>query len=168
VAALDHNRWIAASDALRRFVRNVPGHRQLNVGDALRLRQMTPSSRLAILMWQVGSRSTRTRLCQFIADDLANLWNCGVSVQAALQEFVKIYEQPFDAAQLRGARHDLPPTHLRANNVKSMTQSLAEQILAEPHNWPTAVVRRATDRLATRLEKQSPVSMVATRHDWRV
>lgn len=168
LAALAPAQWAVASDAVRRYTQNVPAHRQLNVSDALRVNQMAPSARLSILMWPVAASSARTRLCALVASDLPTLWNNGLTVRAALQEFVALRGKPLDAASLHGARHDLPLSHLRPAQIKSIPSPLAEQILKAPQDWPTAVVRRAADRVAARLEKLQPVAVVATRDKWGV
>lgn len=168
VDEMDRRQWSTATQAVQRYVQNVPTHRKLNLTDAIRTRQFRPNGRLAIAMWHISQSTTQSRLVPFITPDLPELWNAGPSVRTALQQFVALADQTFTVDQLRGARADLPISALGPAAVKSINQRAAEQVLSEPHNWPTAVVRRASDCLAVRLDKQPPVALVAEQRDWKV
>lgn len=165
---MDRRQWAAATQALHRYAQNVATHRKLNLADAMRTRQFLPNARLAVAMWHISQTTTQSRLVRVVTADLTQLWNAGPSVRTAVQEVVALADQPFTVDQLRGARADLPITVLAPSAVKSINQRVAEQVLAAPHDWPTAVVRRASDCLAARLDKQPPVALVAEQRDWNV
>jgi hypothetical protein len=48
-----------------------------------------------------------------------------------------------------------------------MTYRQAQAMLRTPRDWPTDLVRSATDHLGTRLAKQKPVLTVAEFSGWK-
>ena len=168
VGCLSVTEWAVASAAVARYRAGVASARALNLSDALRTGAFNPSARLAVLVWARATGETRTRLVPVIIAALSTLWGCGSSLRDIGREVIAAALKPVEVTKLRGARADLPPAHLDSSMFKPFTLEMAEQILTEPHAWPTAVVTSAVERLTTRFEKLPPVAEVAVRDRWGV
>lgn len=162
----DRADWIKLSAAVFRYSRYRRGRNDLNISDALRIRQIKPNGRLAVLIWHISRSATRSQLSRILADDLASLWNAGPAVRIVAQDLMRFYIPQISLDQVRGARSDLPEGILLAVKVKGMTHRTASEILRAPHQWPTDIVRSAADYQGRRLVKQVPIATLAARHDW--
>lgn len=69
-------------------------------------------------------------------------------------------------ARLAGGRRLLHNQAWDDLNLGTVTGTQARTILAHPHEWPTALVDRAIQVEAGKLEKLPTISQVAQNHGW--
>ncbi|NHC47657.1 NACHT domain-containing protein [Motilibacter aurantiacus] len=166
VERLDHRDWALVAAAVSRAARLSPYARTLRLGDALRLRLIEPSPRLAVLLWTASGDGTRQQLAPYIARDAGRLWGSGSEIAGVLTRALAILEGKLNVDQLRGGRADVPEGTLDSTRLIKIRYGQAQEILRNPELWPTDVVRSAADRLGMRLSDQEPVSEVAKQQAW--
>ncbi len=157
----------AVAEALRRYAASAIGPGKVNVSEALRLRQLTPRGRLAVLLWQIGDPTTHKRLSPYVVESLGSMWRAGHGVSSAISELLPTYDKRIPVERFRGARTDLPGGTIGPKQVTQMTFSDAIDVLDDPGTWPTDIVRLAADRLSTRLSNQTALADVADAAEWR-
>lgn len=163
---LDAHEWAATSTALHRYASHSVAPSEINLTEALRLQQVTPSARLAVLLWHLSNETTRIRLARHIVPELETLWGCGFSVSSVLLPCLEIWDKKVPVDKFTGSRSDVPAGTLQPDRITQVTYPAAERILTRPQDWPTDLVRAAVDRLSGRLANQVPVLEVAHAAGW--
>lgn len=163
---LDAHEWAVTSAALHRYASHSVAPGEINMTEALRLQQVTPSGRLAVLLWHLSNEATRIRLARHIVPKLETLWGCGFSVSSVLLQFLEIWDKKIPVDKFMGSRSDVPAGTLQLERITQVTYPVAERILSRPQDWPTDLVRAAVDRLSGRLANQVSVLEVAHAADW--
>lgn len=158
--------WTTAAAALQRHSRRHPKPRLLMLEEPLRTGRMKPEGRLAVLTWHVAGQPTRARLYPVIAAVLPTLWRGGASTSAVLIDFAAHHSAVVAVEDFAGARNDIPPGALERMRLKRPTFGRAQDILADPAQWPTDIVRHAAERLSQRMARQPPIADVALAHRW--
>jgi hypothetical protein len=159
--------WAAVSAALHRYASHSVAASEINMTEALRLQQIHPSRRLAVLLWHLSNEATRLRLARHIVPGMRGMWKCGFSVSQVVKQILEVGTRKIPVDQFRGSRSDLPSGTLPLARVAQMTYTQAEDVLSLPQDWPTDLVRAAVDRLSDRLSGQLPVAQIAAAADWR-
>ena len=163
---LDTREWTVTSAALHRYASHSVAPGEINMTEALRLQQVTPSGRLAVLLWHLSNDATRIRLARHIIVELETLWGCGFSVSSVLLQALEVSDKKVPVNKFAGSRSDVPAGTLQPERITQVTYPVAEQILSRPQDWPTDLVHAAVDRLSDRLANQVPVLEVAHAAGW--
>jgi hypothetical protein len=163
---LDLHEWAVTSAALHRYASHSVAPSEIGMTDPLRLQKVTPSARLAVLLWHLSNEATRTRLVRHVVPELEALWGCGFSVTSVLLACLEIWDKKVPVSKFNGSRFDVPTGAVQLDRITQVTLPVAERILARPQEWPTDLVRAAVDRLSSRLANQVPVLEVAHAGGW--
>jgi hypothetical protein len=163
---LDGRRLSTVTGALDRFRRRRHDARELNIGESIRLNKFQPCGALTALLWPLASESTRKQLHRPLMGDIERLWTGGPEVGAVIRQSLRASDHRLTVGQTKGARPHLPPGALATTRIKGMTYGQAQDILANPLEWPADVVRAATEHLGRRLADVPPVSKEAEARRW--
>lgn len=163
---LDGRALSTVTGALDRFRRRRHDARELNIGDPIRLNKLQPCGALTVLLWPLASESTRLQLQRPLMGDVERLWAAGREVGAVIRQALRASDHQLTVDQMKGARPHLPPGALPTTRIKRMTYGQAQDILANPVEWPADVVRAATEHLGRRLADVPPVAEEAEVRRW--
>lgn len=159
-------RLSALTGALERFRRRRHDARELNIGESIRLNKFQPCGALTVLLWPLASESTRAQLHRPMMGDIERLWTGGPEVGAVIRQSLLASDHRLTVDQMKGARPHVPPGALATTRIKAMTYGQAQDILANPLEWPADVVRAAAEHLGRRLADMPPVSKEAEARRW--
>lgn len=160
VAAMTPRSYRAASIALRRRLRD----RDINLGDQLRLNQVSLSGSTLWLMRPVATEATRHQIDRRLAGDHAILKPAQIDLPVLMSVLgaKKIKPLQFKGCRAAVERDGWPPDP----NLGNLSQSLARAILAEPKVWPSQLVRAASDRFLPLIGSDEALATVAYRDRW--
>lgn len=143
------------------------GARSLDLREPVRLRQVTPTAVLALLLHSASFEATQEQLAPYIRDGLAALLALGPAVGALALPVAAEAGGKIQIGVFRGARSIVPPgTLLGPSGPSRPALGTARDILAKPHLWPSDVLQLATDQLVERLAAQAPLADVANADAW--
>ncbi|NRQ51726.1 NACHT domain-containing protein [Aeromicrobium stalagmiti] len=135
---------------------------------ALRGKKMSPSPRLALLLWPGADEGTQAELPKLVLPGMQELWGSSPAGDDVLSAVLGRASQKIQLTHLKGARRQLARgrvTWLPVLDKLSLGQ--CADALARPQDWPSDVVRAASNRLEARIGTSTPfLADVAEQNNW--
>lgn len=141
--------------------------RSLDLREPVRLRQVTPSPVVALLLHPASFEATQDQLAPYVRKGLDELLALGPAVAGLAMSIAASTGSKPAVEVFRGSRTALSAgALLGTTGAARPTLPTARSILAEPHLWPADVLQLAVDRLGERLATQPPLAAVASTDGW--
>jgi hypothetical protein len=129
---------------------------------------VTLSPVAGLLLYPVSFDSTRPELARLVLSASANPIMLGGAVATAAAEVIKAHQpKPIGVDAFSGSRQTFAAGTIESSiKIAKPTPAVAREILLWPEQWPTDVVRLASDTLAIALSKLPPLALIADRDSW--
>lgn len=142
--------------------------RQLDLHSQLRTRRFKPDPLTALVLYDLCFEPTQAELAKHVMAGFQDL--VGKNRQIALRtlDIARIHQSHTVAVTvLRGTRSFLPAGRIGDRlKIKKLTGAQAQNILAQPEQWPTDIVRLAADAVLASLSGLPALADVAATDGW--
>lgn len=142
--------------------------RALMIQDPLRLQQVTFSPHVLWLARAVATDGSVEQIDKKLPTDISVLLTAGMGDMRELVRIVGAGSKKVPFAQFRGGRAALAAGGW-ASNIKlgAISKAAADDVLANPADWPGDLVQHAAGAIETRMTKQvTPLASVADADNW--
>lgn len=137
--------------------------RDLNLHDALRRSTAGYTARSLWLLRPTTSRPGVGQIDKKLGDGVVELLKPGMGDRRRALEAASSKMRP---DRLRGTREALPGGSLGAVRLGAMSNATADQVLAEPDQWPREIVGAAVQHASTRLARLPAIAQLERENHW--